>query len=117
MPALLGKAGIVDDKRLDARQLPIERAGQPGKQRVRVPRAHDHTLLEALPHRLDLIGAVHQAGGDGFNALPLTIEQQACDVLAHRHPAFGSAEALRHRLHKGRQLAIQALQGVWGHNA
>ena len=80
-----------------------------------IPGTHHHALLQTLPHRLDLIRAVDQAGGDRLDALPLAIEQQAGDVLRHRRPALGPTEVRGQRVDERRQLAIQALQCVWRH--
>jgi hypothetical protein len=74
MGTLLRKAGIVDDQRGDLGQFLIKRARQARKQHVGIPRAHDHTLLQPLPHRLDLICAVDQPRGDRLDALPLPVQ-------------------------------------------
>jgi hypothetical protein len=56
--AFLREAGIVEHERRHLRQFPIECPRQTRKQVARVPRAHHHALLQALPHRLDLIRAI-----------------------------------------------------------
>jgi hypothetical protein len=62
-----------------------------------------------------VLGVLHQAGRDRLDALALSIEQQAGDVLPHGRPALGSSQPHRQRLDERRQFTIQAFQCVWRH--
>lgn len=112
---LLREAGVIDDQRLDVRQLGVELEREPAAQLVVGPVAHRDALLEALPHRLDLGGRVHQARRHRLDALALPVEQEARDVQAHGAAPLLAPHALHEGLHVLRELPLQLRNRPWVH--
>lgn len=97
--ALLREPGVVDDEGLDPRHLPIELASEPRSHLVVGPGALGDASVKPLPHRRDLALVVDEPSGHRLDALPLSVEQQAGDVPAHRAPSLRPAHPLDKRLY------------------
>jgi hypothetical protein len=110
MRPLLGKARVIDDERLDPRQLGLELARQPAAHLVVRPVGDDYGLLKPLSHRLDLGRVVHQPRRHRLDALALTVEQQARDVGGERLATFRPPHALDHRSDELAELSVELPQ-------
>ncbi len=107
--SLLGEPGVIEDERLDLRQLILDLPREPSADLVVGPRADRHALLQSLAHRLDAGRLVDQPRRLRLDALAGTVEQQPFEIPGHRAPPLRPAHAVEQRTRKRFQQTVELL--------